>query len=178
VRHCFTLRRQWGVLAVSTAALFSCGYHVGGKADLVPKSIQTIAIPAFTSLTTRYQLGDKLANQIGREFTARTRFTVVRDPSTADAVLNGTIISVNAYPIISDPTSGKATSIQMMATLTVRLMERATGRVLYNRPNFVIRSYYELATDPHQYFDETGPAFTRLSQTVAEDVVSAVIENF
>lgn len=158
--------------------LHSCGYHVGGKADLVPKSIQTIAIPAFTSLTTRYQLGDKLANQIGREFTARTRFQIVRNPDEADAVLNGSVISVVAYPTISDPTSGKATSIQVIASLSINLIERATGRVLYSRPSMIVRSYYEIAIDPHQYFDETGPAFTRLSQTVAQDVVSSVVENF
>ena len=172
------MRRRSLFLALSSLALLSCGYHVGGKADLVPKSIQTVAIPAFTSLTTRYQLGDKLANQIGREFTARTRFTVVRDPNLADAVLNGSVISVLAYPTISDPTSGKATSIQLIATLSLKFIERATGRVLYSRPSFVIRSYYELATDPHQYFDETGPAYTRLSQAAAQDVVSAIVENF
>ena len=172
------MRRRSFLLAISNFAALSCGYHVGGKADLVPKSIQTVAIPAFTSLTTRYQLGDKLANQIGREFTARTRFAVVRDPSLADAVLNGSVISVLAYPTISDPTSGKATSIQLIATLSLKFIERATGRVLYSRPSFVIRSYYEIATDPHQYFDETGPAYTRLSQTAAQDVVSAIVENF
>ena len=32
----------------------SCGYHVSGKADLLPKSVQTIAIPAFTNITARY----------------------------------------------------------------------------------------------------------------------------
>lgn len=166
------------LLILLSLVVSSCGYHVGGKADLVPKSIQTIAIPPFTSNTTQYQLPDMLANQIGKEFTSRTRFTVVKDASTADAVLNGNVNSVAIFPTVSDPTTGKTTSVQIIATLTVKLVERATGRVLYSRPNFLVRSYYEIASDPHQYFDETGPAYTRLSQTVAQDVVSAVVENF
>jgi Lipopolysaccharide-assembly len=157
---------------------WSCGYHVGGKGDLIPKSIQTLSIPAFTSNSTVYQLPDILANQIGREFMARTRFTVVNDPSTADAVLNGSINSIVSYPTVSDPSSGKATLVQVIANLNVKLVQRATGRVLYSRPNFVVRSYYEIASDPHQYFDESGPAYTRLSQTVAQDVVSSVMDNF
>ena len=30
------------------ALLNGCGYHVAGQADLVPKSVQTVAIPPFT----------------------------------------------------------------------------------------------------------------------------------
>src|SRR5438552_767428 len=51
----------------------SCGYHVAGKADLVPKNVKTIAIPAFTNVTTRYKLTDRLPEAITREFISRTR---------------------------------------------------------------------------------------------------------
>ncbi len=158
--------------------LWSCGYHAGGKADLLPKTIQTIAVPPFTSNSTQYQLPDILANAIAREFNTRTRFTTVKDAAVADAVLNGNINSVYIVPVVSDPSTGKATSVQVIATLTVKLVQRETGRVLYSRPNFQIRSFLEIAVDPHQYFDESGPAYDRLSQTVAQDVVSAVTENF
>jgi hypothetical protein len=160
------------------ASLVSCGYHVGGKADLMPKSIQTIAIPAFSSLSMRYKLVDVLPQQIGREFTERTRFRIVADPSMADAVLNGTINSVQVGPSIYDPTSGKASVIQATVVLTVNLVERSTGRVLYSRPSFVVRESYQVAIDPHQFFDESDPAFDRISRDVARDVVSAIVENF
>ena len=29
----------------------ACGYHTGGHADLIPKTVETIAIPAFTNLS-------------------------------------------------------------------------------------------------------------------------------
>lgn len=144
----------------------------------MPKGIQTIAIPAFSTFTTRYKLVDMLPQQIGREFLARTRFRVVKNPDEADAVLNGSINAVTAYPTVFDPSSGKATSIQISVTLTIHLVERATGRVLYSRANFAFRQNYEVASDPHQYFDESGPALDRLSRDVAHDVVSAIVENF
>lgn len=163
---------------MAAVGIVSCGYHVGGKADLVPKSIQTIAIPAFSTMTTRYQLVDILPQQIGREFIARTRFRIVNNPNEADAVLNGTINTVNAYPNVFDPASGKATSIQIAVVLTVNLIQRSTGRVIYSRPNMTFRQNYDVAVDPHQYFDESGPALDRLSRDVARDVVSAIVENF
>lgn len=168
------------LLAVGAAfaACVSCGYHVGGRADLVPKSIQTIYIPAFTTFTTRYKLVDVLPRQIGREFLARTRFRIVSDVSEADAVLHGSINTVTAVPTVFDPTSGKATSIQIAVSATFNLIEQRTGRVLFSRVNFIARQNYEIPVDPHQFFDESDPAFDRLSRDVAHDIVSAILENF
>ena len=159
-------------------SLMSCGYSVGGKADLVPKGIQTIAIPAFSTPTTRYKLVDQIPEQIGREFLARTRFRIVNDPSEADAVLNGRINTVQISPAVSDPSSGKATSINLTVIVAVTLVERATGRVIFTRPAIAFQQSYEVALDPHQVFDESGPALDRASRDIARNVVSAIVENF
>ncbi len=172
------ITRRAFVAALAAGPLASCGYHVGGKADLMPKSVQTIAIPAFSSYSTRYKLVDILPQEIGREFTQRTRFRVVADPRVADAVLNGSLNTVQIAPNIFDPTSGKASIVQAIVVLTVNLVERSTGRVLYSRPNWTVRESYQVAVDPHQFFDESGPAFDRLSRDVARDVVSSIVENF
>jgi hypothetical protein len=156
----------------------SCGYHVGGQADTMPKAVQTIAIPPFATFTMRYTLTDELPREIGREFASRTRFVIVNNPAQADAVLNGTINSAIAIPTIYDPGSGKATSVQVVVNLTVKLLEQRTGKVLYSRANWGIREDYELAVDPHQFFNESGPALDRLSRDVARDLVSAVVEDF
>jgi outer membrane lipopolysaccharide assembly protein LptE/RlpB len=166
------------VLAVATLAVTSCGYHVGGKADLLPKGIQTIAIPSFSTFTTRYRLVDVMPQQIGREFQARTRFHIIQDPTNADAVLTGSINSVQAYPTLCDTTSGKATRIMLLVGLSITLREQTTGRTLYSRLNYSYKQYYDVAVDPHQYFDESGPALDRLSQDMARDVVSSILENF
>jgi hypothetical protein len=165
-------------MAVALASLLSCGYHVGGRADLMPKSVQTISIPAFGTTSIRYKLVDALPQEIAREFLARTRFRIVNDPSVADAVLNGTLNSVGIYPTVSDPTSGKATSVRVAVVLTVSLVERTSGRVLYSRANWSLHQDYATAVDPHQFFDESGPAFDRLSRDVAHNLVSSVVENF
>ncbi|HEY3937171.1 MAG TPA: LptE family protein [Bryobacteraceae bacterium] len=164
--------------ALAALALVSCGYHVGGRADLVPKSVETISIPAFGSTSTRYKLVDALPQEIAREFTARTRFRIVNDPSLADAVLTGAINSVGIYPTVADPSTGNATSVRVAVSLTLRLTERTTGKVLYSRPNWAFHQDYAQAVNAHQFFDESGPAFDRLSREVAHDVVSAVVENF
>ena len=166
------------LLSVLLAGTVSCGYHVGGKADLMPKSIQTIAIPAFSTFTLRYKLVDVLPEQIAREFMARTRFRIVENPKDADAVLTGSLNSVTAFPALLDPTSGKATRMTIFVNVTITLRQQATGRTLYSRPNYSFKEYADVAVDPHQYFDESGPAMDRLSRELAREVVSSIVENF
>ncbi|MBI2687887.1 MAG: hypothetical protein HYX27_16385 [Acidobacteria bacterium] len=164
-------------LALSSL-LTGCGYHVGGKSDLLPKSIQTIAIPAFNNLTVRYKFSDRLAGAITREFIARTRYNIITDPNQADAVLKGTILTFTAYPTIFDPATGRAAGVQIQANMQLNLTERATGKLLYNRPSFEFRERYEVSVDQAQYFEESDQALERLSRDVARTVVSAVLEAF
>jgi hypothetical protein len=157
----------------------SCGYHVAGKADLVPKSIHTIAIPAWSNITTRYKLTDHLPQAISHEFIARTRYQIVTDPNAADAVLRGAVISYFAYPTTIDQATGRASGLQVIVTMQVSLVERATGKVLFTRPSFDFRQRYEISTtSTSAYFDESDAALERLSRDVARDVVTAILENF
>lgn len=158
--------------------LSSCGYHVGGKADLLPKSIQTIAVPAFRNATIRYPLTDSLPQAIAREFIARSRYHVVTQPDNADAVIEGSVTNAYIIPVIFDPLTGKATAVQMNVYLTIALREKETGRILYSRDNFEVRQNYEIALSSSQFFDESSIAVERVSRDVARAVVSGILENF
>lgn len=156
----------------------SCGYHVGGHADLMPKSVKTIAIPAFGNTTSRNKLPVMLASDLVREFNTRTRYRIVADPAEADAVLNGAVINFINYPTIFDPASGRATGVQVVVIVQLKLTDRATGKVLFYRPAAEFRERYEITTDPQAYFDESDTALARLSQDVARSIVSAILEDF
>jgi hypothetical protein len=164
--------------ALAAALAAGCGYHVAGRADLIPKEVKTIAIPAFGNATVRYKLAQLVPAAIGREFIARTRYTVIPDPDQADAVLTGSIVNFNNYPTVFDPVSGRATGVQVAVTLQLTLTERRTGRVLFTRNGFEFRERYEISVDPQAYFDESGTAVERLSRDVARTVVSAILEAF
>ena len=170
-------RRPLSIL-VAALSLSSCGYHFGGKADLMPKGVHTIAIPQFSTLSMHYKLADLLPQQIGREFNARTRFRIVDDPNVADAVLNGTLNSVSVGPVVFDPTTSRASAVSITVVLTINLRERATGRLLYSRAGWFMRERYQIASDPHQFIDESGPAVDRLGRDLASVIVSSVVENF
>jgi hypothetical protein len=158
--------------------LVSCGYRFAATDNVLPKTIHTISIPAFNNLTTRYKLTDQLPEVISREFLTRTRYRVVSNANTADAVLRGTVINYTFYPTIYNPATFRAAYAELHVTLSVTLTERATGKVLFSRPNFEVRETYQISPDATQYFEESDPALKRAGQQVARSIVSAVLENF
>lgn len=166
------------VIALGLALAAGCGYRVAGKADLLPRSVRTIAVPAFGNATVYYKLPDQLTAAVAREFIERTRYQVVADPAQADAVLNGAVVNVLAYPTILDTTTGRTTGILAVVFLQASLTERASGQILFSRPSMEVRERYEISVDPRAYFEESGPAMERLSRDVARSLVSAILENF
>jgi hypothetical protein len=156
----------------------ACGYHVGGKADMVPKTVETIAVLPFLNGSNRYKLSDKMQQAISRELVSRTRFRVVRDPDAADAVLQGSLGNVMVYPVVFDPATYKTTVVQISVLVQAKLTDRKTGKVLYNRPLSGIQNSYEVSLYANQYFDESELALERVSTDLARTVVSGILENF
>jgi hypothetical protein len=160
------------------AWLPGCGYKVGGRADMVPSSVRTIAIPAFSNATTRYKLTEQLPSALTREFVSRTRYRIVADPREADAVLEGAVSNVMTAPTVFDQATGRAAGIQVSVFLNVKLVERATGKAIYQREGFEVRERYEVSIEQREFFDESSMALQRLCQAVARQVVSSVLSAF
>ena len=100
------------------------------------------------------------------------------DPAGADAILQGSIATVMAFPTVFDPASGRAAGVQIQAILAVTLTQVNGGKVIYTNPSMDFRQRYEISIDPLAYFDESTPAFDRLSRDVASTVVTSILENF
>jgi outer membrane lipopolysaccharide assembly protein LptE/RlpB len=158
--------------------LASCGYHVAGHGDLIPKTIHSVCIPAFRNLSERYKVTDRLSEAMSREFITRTKYQIVSDCSSADAVLNGTVLRVLANQTVVPVSTGRAAAADIHVILTITFTERATGTVLYNNPNFSANERYEISTDPIAYFEESDAGLNRVATQVSRQVVSAILNKF
>jgi hypothetical protein len=156
----------------------ACGYHIAGQADLLPNEIKVIAVPAFGNATTRYTLTQQLPQAITREFISRTRYKVVADPDEADAVLEGSVTNYFSYPTVFDASTGRASGVQLILVLDVRLRDRRKGAVLFERNSMQVQNRYEISADQLAYFEESDTALERASRDTARTLVSAILENF
>ncbi len=168
------------LLPLVTVLLFtaSCGYHTAGHAVQLPENVKTIAIPVFKNETLTYRIEQMLTSSVVREFTTRTHYRILNDPSeTADATLRGTVLSTTASPLTYDTSTGQAASVLVVVSMKVTLTDRS-GKVLYQNPAYLFREQYEVSQDLNSFFEEDSPAFRRLSQDFARTLVSNILEGF
>jgi len=158
--------------------LIGCGYYTAGHAVQLPENVKTIAVPAFKNETSTYRIEQMLTAAVVREFTARTHYHILNDPSgDADATLRGTVLSTTASPLAYDTSTGRAASVLVVVSMKVTLADR-NGKVLYQNPAYLFREQYEVSQDLTTFFEEDSPAFRRLSQDFARTLVSNILEGF
>jgi outer membrane lipopolysaccharide assembly protein LptE/RlpB len=158
--------------------LSSCGYHVAGRGNALPSEWKVIAIPALKNRTSSYRIEQRFTQALVREMISRTKYRVVPDEKDADAVLEGEISSLQTTPVLFDSTTTRATLMLVSVTLRVRLIDRASGKEVYQNNKFVFRNEYEITTDIPSFFQEEGPALDRMARDFARTLVSAVLEKF
>jgi hypothetical protein len=166
------------LLLLTSVSVISCGYHVAGRSDALPKSIHVIAIPALENATSSYRIEQKLTSATVHEFLAATPYKITSEPASGDAVLRGKVVSLEAVPLLFDTQSGRATTMLVTVRCEVTLTQSETQKVLYHSDKFIFRNEYEISTDVKSFFEEQDPALDRLARDFAHRLVAAVTENF
>jgi outer membrane lipopolysaccharide assembly protein LptE/RlpB len=165
--------------ALGFAALAAgCGYHVAGSSSVLPPTVHTIAVPAFTNKTAYYRIEQIFTQAVVREMLARTHYRVVPRPEDADTVLNGEISGIESSSMVFDAATGQATEILVTVHMKASLQDRATGKMLYQNDDFVFREPYEVSQDISTFFQQEGPAVDRMARDFAARLVSNMVENF
>jgi hypothetical protein len=173
------MRRGRVLLALMLAwPLGGCGYRVAGRANTLPATVRTIAVPALENRTSTYRIEQRLTSAVVHELLVSTRYRVVSNPEDADAILRGVVVNVAGGAVVFDQATGRATTILVTVTLQARLEDRSSGSVLYRNDNFVFREPYEISTDVPSFFEESGPAMDRVSRDFARRLVAEMRESF
>jgi hypothetical protein len=169
---------MFAALIASTLFSSACGYHVAGRAAQLPAAWETIAVPAFTNNTTRYRIEQRFTQAVIREFITRTKYRVIQGQDSADAVLHGTILSIETTPVLFDATSGEVTTMLVTVHTKVELIDTSTKKPVYENADMIFRDEYQISADVQSFFEESGPALERMSRDFASKLVANVLEKF
>lgn len=162
----------------SLAIVAGCGYHTAGHSNRLPEDVKVLAIPTFTNQTQTYRIEQMLTRDVVREFIDRTHYKVVlASGDSADATLNGTVLSAQTAPLTYDPQTGRISSSLVTVTMKVSLIERG-GRVLFENQNYTFREQYQVSANTASFFSEETPALQRMSRDFAHTLVADILEGF
>ena len=130
----------------------------GGPRVRLPSDWQTIAVPAFKNDTTRYRIEQRMTEAVIREFIQRTKYHIVQDPESADAVLHGEVLSIETAPVLFNATTGEVTTMLVTVHTKVQLVDNKTQKAVYHMDDMVFRQEYQISTDVQSFFEEQDPA--------------------
>ena len=156
--------------------LCGCGYHVAGRITGAPAEWRTIAIPAFKNDTTHDRIEQRLTASVIREFISRTKYRIVQDPASSDAVLHGEVLSIETSPVLFNATTGEVTTMLVTVHVKVELDDGESKKPVYQNADMTFRDEYQISSDPQSFFNEEDPALGRMSRDFASHLVATVLE--
>lgn len=172
------IKQLWSVVLICGLVFSGCGYHTSNHAAVPLPGINTVAIPIFINKTQSYRAEQVLTQAVVREFISRSPYKILtNDDGTADAVLHGTVVTTNTYPLTYDSQTGRQSSAIVQINMNVKLVDKH-GKTLFDNPNYMFREQYQVSREVTSFFDESPPAVDRLSRDFARTLVAEILEGF
>ena len=160
-----------------------CGYALSGRGDFLPDYIRVVGIPQLVNRSAFFQVEQILTEKIRTEFIGRGRYTVISAPEGADAVVTGTVTSVNVQPV-GFTEQQLASRYLFTLTMNVEFTDARTTKVLWSNSALTFREEYDLTTRSNTalegatFLSQERSSFDRIADDVARTVVTAIVEAF
>ena len=156
--------------------LLGCGYRLVGNDVQAPGNIESIAVGVVENKTTLVGIETIFTNQLLNQF-IRTQRLAVKPPAEADAVLSGTITSIETSAIAHlDPEKTLETRVTVGLSLTLK--QRESGKILWENRSL---SYYQDYTDralPLATSENRRLAVAYIANFLAEKVYQEIFAKF
>lgn len=180
------MRRLVCLLALAGVAVAggSCGYSLAGRGNFLPDYISVIAIPTFENRSDQVAIEELFTRKVVEEFTARGRYRIQAEEAGADAVLEGTVLSLTQAPSIleggsvDDPQASQASTYTIVVRSQVQFTDLVADNVIWSSNSFQFRDDYEVGESPEEFFDQEGLTLQRLAEEFAKSLVSSILEAF
>jgi TolB-like protein len=164
------------LLLAPSAMLASCGYHLSGAVTSLPDNIKSIAVLPFENRTNRPEIEQRITEEVADELTRRSRYRVVTDRASADAVLEGAVISYRTSPV-QFTSAGRATRVEAFVTLQATLRETLKDEVLWSQSGLIFKEQYDLP-ESGAFIDQESIALDDIAKGAAGVLITSILEGF
>ncbi len=173
------------VLVVS--ALMGCGYHFRSTGTPIGTDIRSLAIPLITSPSSSLGFEGEFTRIVREEFMSHAKVPLVPRGQAA-AILIGRVYEINieplSYGLTQQTVNGQVTTYEVTNTrwlrlkLDARLVDRATGKVIWEDRSMKERAVYAIGTDPLENRYNQREAIKGIARKLATRLYSKTMERF
>ncbi|MFC1884739.1 LPS assembly lipoprotein LptE [Thermodesulfobacteriota bacterium] len=173
--------------SVAISVFVGCGYHFKSGKETKGIEINSIAIPLMESTSSSLGFESDFTRIIREEFISHTRVPLV-SKDRASAVLIGKIVEVSSkalgYDLLKRQRKGEEYTYEITDTrrlyieLEAKLVERATGNIVWSDRGMKERASYRVTTDPMTNRYNRKQAIRRMARRFAERMFLKTIERF
>lgn len=169
---------------VSSAA---CGYYFRSSGEPLGIKMESLAIPMVTSSSSDIDLESDFTRILREEFINNARVPLLGE-GQAQFILFGRLYEIGTEPIAYDQQestlSGHTTTFSVTKTrrltlkLDIKLVERASGRVLWSERAMAERANYDVGTDPLETRHNKKQALEEIASLLSKRVFLKTLERF
>ncbi len=185
------LKKRYGLAVLLLVFLAlgggSCGYHFQQTGKPHGLEIGSIAIPMVKSPASTLGFEGTFTRIIREEFIDHSGLAVV-PKEQADAVLEMRIARIGSDPLTYEVTQTsvqgrtvnyEATSSRWLwVTLDARLIDRASGRILWEQTGVKEKASYAVSTDPLETRYNRRLAIRKIARNLAKKAYAQTMERF
>lgn len=165
-------RRAWfrATAAIASLVTTGCGYSVRPPYN---RTIRTVYVPIFRSLTFRRDLNLILTEAVAKEIEKRTPYKVVGTPEGADSTLSGEVIFADKNLLVENPQNLPR---QLSADLVVNVRWTDNSQTSASPKDVGSVTMRETVTFSPEFGDTAMMAYQKACQKMAEQIASMMEE--
>jgi len=160
-------------------ALSGCGYHLGEIKPTPMRRVNTIAVNTFKNQTLIPRLEAQTADAVAKQFQQDGTYRI-ESADRADAIIEGTIVSVQRQPMRVFASNVLQTSeFELTLTVAYRVIDRTTGAVILQGTAVGVTPFFTQADRINSdLVTNQNMNYPIAAQRMAEKLVSKVAEGW
>jgi outer membrane lipopolysaccharide assembly protein LptE/RlpB len=173
------MMKKTTLLLLLLLSLSGCGYHLGEIKPTPMRRITTIAVPSFKNETLLPRLEAQTADAVAKQFQQDGTYRI-ESSDRADAIVEGTIVSVDRLPMRIFASNVLQTSeFELTLRVKYRVIDRVTGAVLMEGTAVGVTPFFSEADLVNSdLVTNQNMNYPIAAQRMAQNLVSKVAEGW
>ncbi|MGD0278955.1 MAG: LptE family protein [Smithella sp.] len=165
------------IICLSFVLLFGCGYTFSPQGKYIENRIQRVYVKSFDNKTAQAEVENYFRTAFINQFVQNSRFKIVNNEESADAIVKGTVLNLNRTPL-SYLQNGLTAEERATIILEVTFQENDSGKLIWSSKSMSGSVDYAISDDINLLSATRKQALIKLANDTAEKAFNLMMSGF